>query len=544
MNVLPPRLHPLLFPLTVLLVFIVYGRSLNGGFVFDDHHFVENNQSIRTLKNAARFFSDPSTQSSHEGLNTGIYRPLATLSFAADYAIAGLNPAYSRAVNLLLHCCNTLLVVYLGMLLGFSGLYAALMGAFFALFPTNVESFVWISGRSAALSTALILCAVICFIKNAKSGRTKYLRLASLFTIAALFTRETAVVIPLLALAYLAAGRLPVKKHLFAVGTYLALPAGSFLLLRSLLLGRLQQAPPPDLPLSTLVSVPFLLFAKYVDIMLYPFSMLVTYTDSINARISAFWFYFPFAIAVFLLYSGLTAVLRARGERIAAWGLLWVLISLLPVLNIVSMTIYAAERLAYLPLVGLAMVVAAAARGLAGKGVPRKTVLAAFCVLFILFTVNIQARMRVWRDDVSLWRYDAEKNPRNFLTRLRLAEALRAAGELPEAHAALIRALDLASNDGQRAIACNELGTSYAVSGDLEKAERFFRASVELNPGGYLGLYNLGKVCAMRRDIAAARKYLGRSLELNGEYVPARELEASLRNGTFRGKPAGGPPVK
>ena len=516
-------------PLAFLTVFLAYGRSLDGGFVFDDHHFVENNPSIRSLKNASRFFSDPSTQSSREDLNSDIYRPLATLSFALNLAAAGPSPSHFRGVNIFLHGCNTLLVLYLGGLLGFEWMYAALMAALFALFPTSVESFVWISGRSGVLSTALILCALICFIKSVKRGKAGHLLpLASLFTIAALFTRETAVVIPLLALAYLIAERLPVKEHLRAIGAYLALPAALFILLRFFMLGKFQQMPHPDLPVRVLAAMPFLIFAKYVDVLLSPFSMLITYTDTINARLGAFWFYFLFAIAVFLLYAALTALLRARGEKAAAFGLLWMIIALLPVLGIVSMTIYMAERLLYLPLVGFAMAVAAAARYLNEKYRSPAPVWPACGVMLVLFTINIQARLPVWKSDIALWSYDAEKNPRNFLTRLRLAEALRDAGDLSGSYSALDRALALATNDGERSVVLNEIGVLYAVRNDLEKAKRFFLDSIALNPAGYLAFFNLGKACALQRDLAAARTYLSRSLELNPAYAPARELSASL----------------
>lgn len=544
MDRLPARARLIFLPLAFLAVFLAYGKSLGGGFVFDDHRFVENNPAIKSLRNTFRFFYDPSTLSDSAGLNSDGYRPLATLSYAADYALAGLNPGYFRAVNLLLHCSNALLVFYLGGLLGFAGIYAALMGAFFALFPANVESVVWISSRSTVLSTAFILCALICFIKRVELDKAKYLPLAALFTVAALFTREISVIVPLLALAYLGAFRRPVKKHLGAVGLYLALPALLFVLLRGALLGRLGQAPQPDLPLPAFISLPFLLFAKYIDVLLYPFSMLVTYSDLIQLRIKEFWFYFPFAVAVFLLYAGLTAFLRARGKSAAVLGLLWLWIAFLPVLNIVPLTFYMAERLIYLPLIGLAMAVAAAARYFNEKRRSRTLLWTACVALLVLFTVNIQDRMRVWRDDISLWRYDAEKNPLNFITRLRLAEALRAAGNHNGAALTLQDALNLTLSASQRSIAFNEIGAIYAVNNDLKKAEMFFTTAHELNPDSYLVLYNLGKACALRRDITAARRYLAGSLALNGNYAPARELSASLPGKVPPGKPAAAAPAK
>ena len=271
------------------------------------------------------------------------------------------------------------------------------------------------------------------------------------------------------------------------------------------------------------------IFAKYAEILAFPFSMLVTYTDTINARIAALSFYFPFALAVFALYAWLAAALRVKGEKAAAWGLLWALAALLPVLNIIPISVYAAERLLYLPLAGLALVPAAAGRALRGKIRRRRAYFAAFGILFLLFALNIQTRLGVWRNDVSLWSYDVERNPDNFLSRLRLADALRKAGNPRAAYSALEGALETASDDRQRATACNELGTIYAIGNALDEAERFFREAAELDPENHLAFYNLAKASAIRGDLTAARKYLAHSLKLNGGYAPALELAGKLR---------------
>lgn len=541
----PPLSARLLFlPLAFLAVFLVYGSALDGGFVYDDHHFIGNNPAIKSLRNAPRFFYDPSTLSDISGWNSGGYRPLATLSYAVDHAAAGMTPGYFRAVNILLHGVNSLLVFYLGLLLGLAAPYAALMGAFFALFPANVESVAWASSRSTVLSTAFILCSVIFYLKHAAGGRPRQLLASALCAAAGLFTRETAVVIPLLALAHLLIFSGPSKKRLSALGLYLALPAALFVLLRFQVLGRLQQVPQPDMPLGTLISLPFLLFAKYLDVLVYPFSMLISYSDLVVLRLHSFWLYFPFSLLAFLCYCGLIWALLRKGEKTAAWGLLWVLIALLPALNIISMSFYMAERLLYLPLAGAAVALGAAGSRLGEARRARAVFFSACAVLLALFTVNIQGRLLVWHDDVALWSYDAEKNPWNFLTRLRLAEAQRAAGNYPAAVVALNDALDRAGTNKRRAMVYNELGALLAMGGEIKKARMYFQTSVTLNPDNHLALYNLGKTCAMRGDNAAARKFLGYSLALNGSYPPARTLLASLPAGLARGKAAGRAPVK
>jgi len=517
----------LLIPLAFAAVFLVYGRSLDGGFVYDDHYFVANNPSIRTLSNTFRFFSDPSTRSTVTGLNTDVYRPLTVLSYALDYAAAGLNPPYFRCVNVLLHCLNTLLLFYLCSLLGFETLYAVIAAAFFALFPANVESVAWIAGRSTVLSTALILAALIFFIRRVKEGRLSHLLLSFLCTLGALFSRETSVMLPLLALSYLAAARLPVKKQLKDLGLYLALPAALFTALRFFMLGRFQQIP-QNFSADT-AALPFLLFAKYLEVLFYPFDMLITYTDLMILRLHSFWFYFPFALLLCLLYAGLTAALYKRGQRLAAWGLFWLWLTLLPVLNIAAMTFFMAERLTYLPVIGLAVALGAAARA-AGPRL-NNYLFPALAAAALLFAFNIQGRLAVWHDDVCLWRYDAQKNPWNFLTRMRLADALRKTQNYEGAIAALRQAVNLAATRQQRAMVYNEAGILLSLTGDRKTAREFFKNSASLYPESGQALYNLGKLCYLEGKMAEAGRHLAASLERDKDFLPAKELQSLLRPG-------------
>ena len=57
----------------------------DGGFVYDDHRFIERNVAIRSLGNTLDFVLDPRTISEESW--EGIYRPLRTLSFAVDHAL-------------------------------------------------------------------------------------------------------------------------------------------------------------------------------------------------------------------------------------------------------------------------------------------------------------------------------------------------------------------------------------------------------------------------------------------------------------------------
>lgn len=92
-----------------IVTLAVYWPGLSGGFLFDDYpNIVDNpgvqppNASFSSLVGAA--LSSPSSE---------FKRPLASLSFAANYLISGLDPYWMKLSNILIHLLNGLLVFLL-----------------------------------------------------------------------------------------------------------------------------------------------------------------------------------------------------------------------------------------------------------------------------------------------------------------------------------------------------------------------------------------------------------------------------------------------
>src|SRR5512135_2503202 len=99
--------------LLVLLVGLVYGNTLLNQFVYDDKVFVVNNQFIKEIGNAARFFTDARSFSGDRDFI--IYRPLAALSLSLDHWLWGLNPWGYPLTHIPLHAANVLLVYVLAL---------------------------------------------------------------------------------------------------------------------------------------------------------------------------------------------------------------------------------------------------------------------------------------------------------------------------------------------------------------------------------------------------------------------------------------------
>ena len=112
------RLGWYLLLVATIITLATYSVGLSGGYLFDDypnivdnHDVQPNNIRLSSLVGAA--LSSPSSE---------FKRPLASLSFAANYLATGLNPYWMKLTNLFIHLLNGLLVFLLTRTLFKSGI--------------------------------------------------------------------------------------------------------------------------------------------------------------------------------------------------------------------------------------------------------------------------------------------------------------------------------------------------------------------------------------------------------------------------------------
>ena len=94
----------ILFLLLALAVVLAFANSLKVEFIYDDYAFVYNNEAIRTFTPLSKFLF--SNEAFSQPVNYHVYRPLASFTFAINYAFGGLNPFGYHLVNLLFHIPN------------------------------------------------------------------------------------------------------------------------------------------------------------------------------------------------------------------------------------------------------------------------------------------------------------------------------------------------------------------------------------------------------------------------------------------------------
>lgn len=223
------RFFPILLVLVPVCVFL---NALYNGFVYDDIGIIEDNYFIRSLQNIPKIFSKDYFQLSHELT----YRPVVTLSYFMDYAIWHLNSFGYHLANIILHTINTVLLYLLLVRLIRVRSAALLPAVIFSIHPCVTEAVNAIGYREDLLVTLFSFLSCLClFLSSQKypilygntfshlslqgeriqgsngqslqSGRSAwkawtYYILSLAFYLFGLFSKETALVMPLFIILY------------------------------------------------------------------------------------------------------------------------------------------------------------------------------------------------------------------------------------------------------------------------------------------------------------------------------------------------------
>ncbi len=168
----------------------LYIGALANGFAYDDLSVISHNDWVRHGVVFTQAFALPYWPSG------ALYRPLTSLSYGLDWALSGGRPLLFHAMNVAWYALDAVLVTRLA-LRWWPPLAAALAGLLFAVQPVHVEAVANVVGRAELLAgTALLALALVASTPRPLS--TARLVVIGLLSAAALCTKETGVVAPLI----------------------------------------------------------------------------------------------------------------------------------------------------------------------------------------------------------------------------------------------------------------------------------------------------------------------------------------------------------
>ena len=411
---------------------------------------------------------------------TADWHPITWLSHALDCQLFGLSPEGPHTVNLLLHAINAALLFLIlasaTQLLWRSFAVAAL----FALHPINVESVAWISERKDVLSTFFFFLALAAYGWYARRpGLARYLTVTAAYALA-LMSKAQVITFPfaLLLLDYWPLHRLAPadaaaanRGHtdaqaksflglLWEKAPWLALSAASAIITMKVEAAATQARLPFSLRLANASAA----YVKYLEKAFWPVHLAPIYPHpgaSINIAAAIASAAALIAISIFAL------VFRRHRPFFVGW--FWFLGTLVPMIGLIQISVHSmADRYAYIPLLGIFVIVCWGAADLAARWrVPKWAPLAASAAVLLALALLLSRQIAFWSDDVTLWTHTLSITERNYTAEDNLAGALIAEGKIEEAMSHARRALAFAPDD---AMATLNLSTYDQMRGNYQAA--------------------------------------------------------------------------
>jgi protein O-mannosyl-transferase len=547
--------------LVLALTFAAYTPTLRYQFVHDDRGQIVENPAVHSWSAVPTYFTTQVWAAVMPEELGNYYRPLFLLWLRVNDVIFG-NQAWGwHLTTILAHVLTTLLVYLLALRLGIGRDVALLAALIFGLHPAHIEAVAWISGVTEPLLGILLIALFLGYLQSRAAGAhaLKWKAVSLVLFALAMLEKETALILPGLLLVY---------EWIFGMEWERPLKMRRILTWSPEATGKIW----PYLFLVTLY-VPARIYAlKGFNHVVTPLStaqLIFTWPSLVGfwlrhlvwpAGLSTF-YDFPAVVqptlsnfilpAIFDVVVGVVLFACARTSRSAAFFAVWLVLPLIPLLNLRVFVAndFAHDRYLYLPSVGLAVLLAMLLKKVCWGpprwlGVPISLLVASSC-LAVAMSYGTIAESSYFKDNLTFYAYNVARAPHNPDAGSNYATVLAERGQYAPA---LAEFLDVVKQFPNAWAPTYNLGLTYYKLGKLPEAEVYFLQAIRINPNKpeeyfYLGMtqFKSGRtpeaIATMRQAIAirptgfAYHFALGVMLKTQGDLAGAlQEFKVELAN--------------
>jgi len=514
---------------TIIVVagLVAYANSFSVPLMFDDWHAIMTNPTIRSVRGSWSLLADTT-------------RPVAYFSFAANYAVHGLNVWGYHAVNLAIHLFAALVLFDLvrrtlsrewlkiryGTLSHGLGLAVALL---WMAHPLQTESVTYVVQRMESLMGLFYLLTLYAFLRAQDTPRARWWYAASVgFCVLGIGTKEVMATAPLMIVWY---DRVFVARSWKVVASrgryYLALVATWAVPAVMLIAKRSQYVEGAALmvkglsPWQYAISQPGAIL-HYLRLSLWPQGLCFDPGWPVASTAAEI-------VPPLVLIGALAVVIVVCMVRWPAWGFIggWFFLVLAPTSSIVPIRDLAFEHRMYLSLASVAVLVVVggyeavewALRALRTPASVRRVVESAVVLgLVAALGSATYARNKLYQNEVALWRDTVKKAPNHLRPRFNLARALLREGADSEAVACYREILQRHPNNTR---ARCRMAAIFFGRGELQAAETSYREALEVNPRSADAHCGLGRLAEKRGEHNEAKACYQKAIEFRPSHTDA-----------------------
>jgi len=384
--------------------------SAGHDFTYDDRSVILQNERMHSFAHIPKLFAETYWPASYGGDG---YRPLVTTLFSLQWLAAGGAPWVFHAVNILLAVLVAVTLYWCARAV-LPPLGAWVAAALFAVHPVHVEVTGNIVGQSELIVALCLLAAIGIYVRARRAGSLtarNSIAIQALFALG-LLAKEHAMVLPAILMAAEVtvipgdAWRVRVQR-LRTLMLALAAIALAYLFVRGLIQSDLAGFLPYPvfrfLHMSAVDRIGTMMneMPRIAQLLLFPVHLSADYSppDVLIAEGPALSQLPGVVICVSAVL--LSFVLRDRA-RVVSFGILWVILSFLPVSNlIVPAGFITAERTLFFPSAGAVLMAGARAEYVASHAslVRQRVAVAALALLLAAGLGRSIVRQRVWKNN-------------------------------------------------------------------------------------------------------------------------------------------------
>ena len=422
--------------LLVLLGVLIYSNSLQNGYTLDDSLVITDN---RFVQDGISGISEIFTNDAFTGffgidkklVEGGRYRPLSLAMFAVEYQLFGNNPFIGHMVNLALYLGIVLIIFSFTQQLfkqfsptNHAPQIALITSLLFLAHPVHTEVVANIKGRDELLALFFGLLFLKSLLGNLQ--KAQQILISGLFLMAALLSKENAIVYPFLGIALCMIPSFTnnddkksvPKKNLLKCGIVGLVSLALFLILRHNAIGV-----SPNNPIDELLNNPFInatsaqkfatifyVLLRYIQLLVFPIILTHDYYPYHISLVTFKNVWVIISIIVHLLIL-VWILLRYKKQPLLVWLFLFYGLQIMLISNVFfSIGTFMNERFVFAPSFAFCALVAGTILPMVSKK-PKASQISAFVLLGIvvfLFAIKTYHRNKVWSDNFTLFTTDVQ----------------------------------------------------------------------------------------------------------------------------------------
>ena len=491
--------------------------------IYDDAEYVTKNwrvQSGLTLESVKWAFTTGHFANWH---------PVTWLSHIIDFELYGPNPAGHHLVNLSIHILNTLLLFLVLIRMTGAIWQSGFVAALFALHPFNVESVAWVAERKNVLSTFFWFLTMWSYIRYVEKPSASKYGMTAVFLTLGLLAKPMLVTLPFVLLMLdfwpLKRAKLLVKGEenpdsgvKFSKLVWEKIPL-LIIVVGSCIATFIVQKDGGALrgmeihSLSTRFANAMVSYVTYLEKTFWPSGLSVFYPHPGDALPAGQ----IFICTALLLVISFTAARWIKKAPYFAFGWFWFLGTLVPVIQIVQTGAHAmADRYAYIPLIGIFIIVAWGLPDLLARWNHREKVPVLFAGLLIPLMIATSIQVGLWENGITLFKHAIRVTNSKYRdiasTHALLANAYHRKGELNLAISEFKTSLEIKP---EHEYSLNNLAATLAEQGNLEEALLSAQKLASYKPNYAPGIVTLANILEELGRLNEAQTYYERVLELD-----------------------------